>query len=180
MSILTMLRRVYAGFWKKRYEKNWDQDFKVLLKKHEDPFNLEGLELALLHLSKVPIKEPPATLRRRLTLYAGTASVEHLLATLAQARLYVGQRDSMPQNFLPSSEVRQIAFDDYFVSVEGHAVSIEKIRPSVEGRVLQLIAIMRELEVDEETQYGYYSRKFRPLYRDAFYVLQAIHETSFR
>lgn len=179
MSILTFFQRLYAGYRRSRYERNWDTDFKILLKSQPDPFCFEGLELAMLHLTKVPIVEPTAKKRRTMLLATSTQTVEQLLRLLAQARLYVGERYSVPQNFLPSEELRQRRFDDYFVSEEGHVVSIEAIRPSLEGRINQLIAAIRELEGEEGTPYAYYNRKLRPLYVDAFYALQAIHETSF-
>jgi len=179
MSILTFFQGLYARHRRRSYERNWDSDFKILLKTHEEPFNFAGLELAMLHLSKVPIVEPTAAQRRTMMLATATPTIEHLLALLAQARLYVGERDSMPKNFLPSEGLRQRRFDDYFVSEDGHVVSIAAIRPSLEGRINQLIALLRELEVEEDATYSYYNRKLRVLYMDAFYVLQAIHETSF-
>lgn len=180
MSILTYLTRLYAGFRKRSYERNWDHDFKIHLKTHEEPFDFAGLELALLHLKKVSVIEPSAQLRRTLTLHVATPTVEHLLSLLALARIYVGQRDSMPQDFLSSEDVRPRTYDDYFISKEGHIVSIEKIRSSIEGRLTQLIAMMRLLETEQDITYAYFSRKLRPLFSDTFYVLQAIHETSFR
>lgn len=178
MSILTFFQGLYARHRRRSYERKWDSDFKILLKTHPEPFCIEGLELAMLHLSKVPIAEPAASKRRTLTLATATNTVEHLLFLLSQARLYVGQQDSMPQKFFPEA-LRQRRFDDYFVSEEGHVVSIEAIRPSLEGRINQLIAVLRELEAEQDSAYAYYNRKLRPLYTDAFYVLQAIHETSF-
>jgi hypothetical protein len=180
MSILTFFLGLYARRRRRSYERNWDNDFKVLLKTHEDPYCLEGLELAMLHLSKVQIVEPTAQSRRTLTLPTATSTVEHLLSLLATSRLYVGERNSVPQNFLPKEGLRQRRFDDYFISAEGHVVSIEKIRASLEGRVTQLIEVLRELEGTEESEFAYYQRKLRPLYTDVFFVLQAIHETSFR
>lgn len=180
MAIKTFFQGLYARFTKKSVERNWDDDFTVLLQTHEDPYNLEGLELALYHLARVDIADLTVLQRRTLTLYVTTATIEQLLGLLTQARLYIGQRDTMPKNFLPNEALRQRRFDDYFVSEAGHVVSIAMIRPSLVGRITHLISLLRETETADPSAFNYYNRKLRPLYADAFYALQAIYDTKFQ
>ncbi len=179
MAFLTSLRERYHRFLNRQRQREWDNDLKVLLKRLDDPFNFEGLELALLHLKKNPPKEPTLQQRRNARVLVSTRTVDQLLVILSRARLYVIGRDTMPRNFIPSEEARVVRFDDYFVSDTGHVVSIEKIYLSLEGWITQLISTLRELEIEEPTQYAYYNRKLRNAYSDAFYVLQALLQTRF-
>lgn len=181
MSFLTILTGTYARWQKKRFKARWDKDFEILLRqqKLDDPYNRAGLELALLHLRKIKIHEPSALQRRTMVVYSAIQTVDELLAALSLIKTIIVSRDTMPKDF-SRDESKHRRFDDYFVSVDGHIVSIEKIHSSLEGRLTQLFSTLGELEVNEASEYTYYLRKLHPLYRDAYYTLQAIYATSYQ
>ena len=181
MSILNYLTRAYARWKKQQYKNRWDNDFKVLLRDKgiNDPFNTAGLHLALLHLNKTPIVEPSIQTRRSLRVYASTTTIDQLLTLLTYAKRLMEVHDNMSSDFFPSEERQLHRFDDYFVSADGHIVSIEKIVVSIEGRLTQLISELEACEVNDEIRHGYYCRKLYPLFCDTFFVLQAIHATSY-
>ena len=179
MAILTFIRERYERFLLQKRRLAWDNDLKVLLKTHDDPYNFEGLELVLLHLRLNSPKDLNTTQRRTNLVATSTKSIDQLLSLISGARLFVIGRDTMPKDFFPSEASRVRRFDDYFVSDAGHIVSIEKIYPSLEGWINQLITTIRELEADESNQYAYYNRKLRGLYHDSFNVLHAILRSQF-
>lgn len=179
MAILSSIQERVTRFLNNHRRREWENDLKVFLKRHDDPFNFEGLELVLLHLKKNPPREPSAQQRRAARVFVSTRTIDHLLVILSRARLYVIGRDTMPKDFIPSEAGRVRRFDDYFVSDTGHVVSVEKIYQSLEAWTTQLISTLRELEIDEPTDYAHYNRKLRTVYSDAFYVLQAILQTRF-
>ncbi len=180
MSLLTYIFGVYARFKADRASRAWENDWTVFLKTHPDPYSLDGLELALLHCSRVTIPELSISQRRTQKAYTATATVEDLLSLLGTIRMIVLAGDSMPEKLLPKdSDQKHRRVDDYFISLEGHIVSTAKILPSLEGRIEQLTTALRQLEVDDENRYRYYDRKLRPLYRDVYYVLMALHQASF-
>lgn len=180
MSLLTYIKRVYARYKAKRAQQAWQHDWQVFLKTHPDPYNLEGLELALLHLGKVKVPELTLTQRRTLKVYTAVPTVDQLLSLLTTVRMIVMASDTMPEKLLPSEDgLQHRTADDYFISTGGHIVSIEKIPTSLEGRVNQLIIALRQLEADGDSHYQYYDRKLRPLYRDVYYAVLALHQSSF-
>lgn len=180
MVITDTIKRFILGLWTRSRKNAWEEDLKVFAKKHVDPYNFEGLELVLLHLDRNVIFEPNVALRRELRVFTTAPTVDLMLSLLAQARLHVLGGDTMPKDFYPSEDSRFRRFDDYFVSASGHTVSIEKVLPSLEGWTVQLISTLRDLETDDLLKYDHYNRKLRPLYRDLYYVLTAILESSFR
>lgn len=181
MSLLTYFRGVYARYKAKRALSAWESDWIVFLKTKPDPYCLEGIELALLHLSKVTVPHLSVQQRRTMKVYSAVATVDDLLSLLVTIRMIVLAGDSMPEKLLPSENSQtHRRVDDFFTSTGGHIVSIEKIRVSLEGRIDQLISALRQLEADGDSHYQYYDRKLRPLYRDLYYVLLALHQTSCR
>jgi hypothetical protein len=182
MSIITQLIMGPYARWKKRlYRNSWDDDFKILLRQAslDNPFNPAGLELALLHLKKTPIQEPSIHIRRALKVYSSTTTVDQLLSLMILANSVVEAGNSMSSNFFPSEERRLHKFDDYFVSIEGHTVSIEKIVGALQLRLTELISKLEHWEVNNEVMYDYYNRRLYQLFCDSFFVLQAIHATSY-
>lgn len=182
MSILTRLKEAYARWRKNRYKKNWDDDFHVLLRRTplDNPFNPQGLNLALLHLKKVHIEEPHFNVRRSLNVYTSTTTIEQLYMLLTKALRHVESGNSMSSDFFPSDVRRLHQFDDYFVSLEGHVVSIEVIVNVLGTRLVQLISKLEDWEVNDSLKYEYYNRRLTPLFCDTFFVLQAIHSTSYQ
>lgn len=179
MSLLTYIRGVYARFKAARARRAWENDWRVFNKQHADPFNLEGLELALLHLSKVQVPRLSVTQRRTMQVYSAVPTIDELLSLLQTVRSIVLAGDTMPEKIFPSEDkLQHRRADDYFTSADGHTVSIEMMPASLDGRITQLISALRQLEADGETHYSYYDRKLRPLYRDTYYVLLALHQTS--
>lgn len=180
MPITDKLSQWISGLWARSRKSAWRTDLKVFAKTNLDPFNFSGLELALLHLKSATLTEPTVTQRRELKVFTSTQSVDQMLSLLSRARLFVISGDTIPKDFFPAEDNRYRRFDDYFVSGIGHTVSIEKVLPSLEGWTVQLISTLRELETEDIDQYNYYNRKFRLLYRDLYYVMTAVLETSFR
>lgn len=180
MSIVDGFLRKYALWRKEKYKKRWLSDFDVLFRTHgtDNPFDSDGLKLALLHVQKTPIEEPSVEKRRTMSVYVVSETIDQLMQSLVISRTIVLTRDSMPEVFL-KGESKLRRFDDYFISNEGHAVSIEKITRSLEGRLTQLFQALEELEVNQSPEYAYYLRKLKPLYRDVYFVLHAIHATSY-
>ncbi len=182
MPILTKIAGLYASFRRRRRAANWASDVKIFLKSHEDPYNLAGLELALLHLNRTAPQELTVQQRKHLTVYTFAPTIEAVLNQLVLARSLVTSREDIYPGFfepsLPEQHLRR--FDDFFTTAQGHVVEIVPLVESLTGRTRQLIDHLQELEVNDPIHYAYYLRKLRRLTADLFHTLQAMLETSFQ
>lgn len=182
MSILTKITGLYESFRRRRCTANWASDVKIFLKDHEDPYNLAGLELVLLHLSKARVQELSVQQRKHLSIYTFAPNVETVLDQLVYARLHVTSREGIVPGFFDRSEPEQRLrrFDDFFTTTQGHVVEIIPLVESLTGLTQQLIDRLQELEANDTIHHAYYLRKLRRLTSDLFHTLQAMLETSFQ
>ena len=182
MPILTKITGLYASFRRRRLAANWTSDVKIFLKSHDDLYNLAGLELALLHLSKLRVRELSLAERKRATIETYSPTVDLLLSQVNIARSLVTANETVSARFYDGSlgDRTLKRFDDYFATVEGHAVELVPVTDSVVARAQMLIQCLQALEVENRDLYAYYLRKLRRLVVDLFHTLQALIETNHR
>lgn len=181
MPILAKISGLYASFLRRQRIKNWESDLTVFLKRHEDPYNFEGIELALLHLRKVSPKKLTLQERKRMLVVTHLPTIEHLLQKITYARAHLTAGEGIPDTFFRGYE-RQVAhrFDDFYSTQAGHTVDFVGVNDSLKDWIETLISHLRELETDNPERFHYYMRKLRKLWADVFHVLQANLETSFQ
>ncbi|WJJ55165.1 hypothetical protein [Xanthomonas phage RTH11] len=181
MSVLTYLRGVYARYFAQKKVKTWETDLQEFLTHHPDTFNIEGIELICSYTDQLNLRAFSLAERRTLKVYGFTSTFEELQTLLRTARSVVQAQDNVPKNFnLSEDRLAHRRFEDYFQTGQGHAVSIELAYGSYRTLVTRLISVLRELEAVNGNRRAYYDRKFRPLYRETFYVLQALYLSSKR
>lgn len=180
MPILAKIAGLYASFLKKRRAKNWASDLRVFLKHHEDPYNFEGIELALLHLQKVRPKKLTLQERKRMQVVTYLSTIELVLNKINFARAHITAGEGIPDSFFRGYEQQIVRrFDDFYTTQTGHTVDIVGVNDSLRNWIATLMGHMRELETDNPERFHYYMRKLRKLWADVFHALQANLETSF-
>ncbi|QVD49401.1 hypothetical protein LUCX_331 [Xanthomonas phage vB_XciM_LucasX] len=186
MSILSRLVTRYRDWQAQRREAHWNHDIDMHLKTHDNPFDPTGIELAVTHLKAVKLTAVPMAKRRRLPIAAFSSNIDEFLVKVQYCTRLIENRESIPQSFLPNTK-KLYRLDDFFVTGEGHMVAIEKIAPTLITRLEQFVAAIRQheiLQLEENEKMkdlsGYYQRKLFPLYQDCYYIVQAVHATTFR
>lgn len=182
MPILTKITGLYASYRQRRLAAAWTTDVKIFLKTHQDLYTLAGLDLALLHLSRLQVKELSLAERKRLVLTTHVPTVDLLLSQANVARSLITANEGISPKFYEGNANEPVPkrFEDYFATIQGHAVELVPVTDSVVARTQMLIQCLQELEVDDQDRYAYYLRKLRRLVMDLFHTLQALIETSHR
>ena len=182
MPILTKITGLYASFRRRRLAGSWSSDVKIFLKTHEDLYTLAGLELALLHLSKIEVQEFSLTQRKRSFIKTYSPTIDLLLSQSNVARSLITAGESIGPKFFDGnlSEPQSRRFEDFFSTSQGHAVELVPVADSVVSRTQMLIQCLQDLEVENRDLYAYYLRKLRRLVIDLFHTLAALIETSHR
>lgn len=181
MTLTLDLRTYIENFLKRRARRNWESDIRVFLKTHEDPYNLAGLELALLHLGRRTVPELSVHQRKQITLTVSVSSVEALMQQIQLSKALIAAGEALTPSFYGKGEppVVERTVDDFFTTERGHVVRPELIVDSLTERTRQLIELLQQLEAESKTIYPYYMRKMKKLFADLFHTLQAMLESTY-
>lgn len=179
---LSSLRTWGSDYLRRRARRAWEDDLRVFLKTQEDPYNLEGLELALLHLERRKVLELSVAQRKQLRLTTCTPTVEELMGQVQYAKALIAAGESVTPALYGGRElnVMERSVDDFFTTHAGYVIRPEAIAESLTERTRQLIGVLQTLEADSKSSYPYYMRKMKRLFADLFHTLQSLLEISFQ